>query len=138
MADHPKERQYPLILIAAGILLYLLGALIHAGTAGILPTFTAVIELGVLQTVLLVVAAIIVATVLKIGFGDVGSAALKFAGAALFCGAISSVIPMGWLVADVVFLGLVAWLFEIEITYAIVLAFVYFLVASGAVMLLRH
>ncbi len=96
-----------------------------------------VIIVGLVQTILLVIAAIIVATALKVSFGEVPSAILKFAAAALASGAIATLIPVGGIVALFIFLGLIMWLFELEITYAIAVTFVYFLASFGVGFALR-
>ena len=88
MSDHPKERQIPLILIAVGVVVYVLAALVHAGPDGVGATLPAVLMIGIVQTAILIGAAILVATMLSVSFGPIPSAALKFAGAALVSGLV--------------------------------------------------
>jgi hypothetical protein len=129
MTDDSRERKIPLILIAAGVLIYVAAAFARAGSAGVGATLVGVLIGGAIQTALLIAAALVVGTLLKVSFGDLPSAALKFAGAALVSGGIATLIPYGGILALFVFLGLVMWLFEVELTYAVVLTVVYFAVS---------
>lgn len=137
MSDHAKERQIPLILIILGVGLYVLAAFIRTGPAGVGPTLLAVLIGGLVQTAILIGAALLVATLLGVSFGSVPSAALKFAGAALASGGVAAVIPFGGIVALFVFLGLIMWLFELELTYAVVLTVVYLVVSFAVAFVLR-
>jgi len=137
MSDHPKERQIPAALIVAGIALYVLAAFVRAGPAGVGPALVGVLIGGAVQTVLLVVVALAVAASAGVSFGTPGSAALKFAAAALVSGGVAALIPYGGLVALFVFLGLVMWLFELELTYAVLLTVVYLAVSVGVALALR-
>jgi hypothetical protein len=124
-----KERKIPLIMIAAGLALYLLAAFMHAGPSGVLPTLLAVLVVAVVQTAVLIGAAFIVAAMMSVSFGDVQSAILKFAGITLASGGLASVISFGGnFVALFIFLGLVMWLFELELTYSIALTVIYFVI----------
>jgi hypothetical protein len=129
MSEHATERQIPLSLIAVGLVLYAVAAFLHAGTRGVAPVLFIVTIGGVFQTVLLIIAAFLVATLLSVSFGDFRSATLKFAGAVLASGGLGAIIPLGGIVPSVVFLGVIIWLFELEIPYAIALTVVYFLLA---------
>lgn len=137
MSEHSTERQIPLILIGVGLLLYAIAAFVHAGTAGVAPVLFAVVVGGIIQTILLIGAAFLVSAVLSVSFGDFRSAILKFAGAALASGGLGAIVPAGGIVASVVFLGLILWLFELEVPYAIALAFAYFLLTIVVAMGLR-
>ena len=129
MPEHAKERQIPLALIGLGLALYVVAAFVRAGAAGVGPTLLAVMIGGVVQTVILVATAFLLATVLSISFGNVGSAILKFAAAALVSGAVAALIPFGGIVALFVFLGLIMWLFELEVPYAVALTILYLVVS---------
>jgi hypothetical protein len=129
LSKHATERQAPLILIVIGLACYAVAAFMHAGTRGVGPVLLVVIAGAVAQTILLILAAFLVATFLNVSFGDFRSAILKFAGAALAAGGLGAIIPVGGIVAAVVFLGLIIWLFELEVPYAAALAVVYFLLA---------
>lgn len=137
MADHPKERQIPLALIGIGLALYVLAAFVHAGAAGVGSLLISALIVGAVQTILLILAAFLVASVMSISFGDARSAVRKFAGATVFGGGLGTLLPMGSIVALFIFLGLVMWLFELELTYAIALTVAYFVVSFGVVILLR-
>lgn len=129
MAEHAKERQIPLALIGLGVALYVVAAFVRTGAAGVGPTLVAVLIAGAVQTAILIGAAFLLATVLNISFGDVGSALLKFAGAALVSGAVGALIPWGGIIALFVFLGLIMWLFELEVPYAVALTILYLVVS---------
>ena len=129
MSEHATERRIPLILIAVGLVLYAVAAFIYAGTRGVLPVLLIVIVGGFIQTVLLIAAAYLVATFFSVSFGDFRSAILKFAGAALASGGLGAVIPLGGIVASFTFLGLIIWLFELELPYAIALSVAYFVLS---------
>lgn len=137
MSDHPKERQIPYVLIAVGLAMYAIAAIAFAGPRGVAPTLLAVSIGAVVQTALLIAAALIVGSVLSVGFGTMQSAALKFAAVSLVSGGVGVLVPAGWIIALFVFLGLVVWLFEIEMTYAVVLTVVYFLVTWLVGIILR-
>src|SRR4051812_35859224 len=104
LSEHATERQIPLILIAVGLALYAVAAFMHAGTRGVAPVLFIVTIGAIIQTVLLILAAYLVATFLSVSFGDFRSAMLKFAGAALASGGLGAIIPVGGIVASVVFL----------------------------------
>jgi len=131
-----STKRLPLILIGVGLLLYLLAAVIHPNDAGVFATMLAVVIIGVVQTVLLVAAAFIVALLIKEGFDEVPTAILRFAAASLFSGGLSAVIPYGGIVALFVFLGLIVWLFDIEMFQAVILTVVYMFISFGVVALL--
>lgn len=137
-AEHKQTsaKRLPLILIGVGLLLYLLAAVIHPNDAGVFATMLAVVIIGVVQTVLLVAAAFIVALLIKEGFDEVPTAILRFAAASLFSGGLSAVIPYGGIVALFVFLGLIVWLFDIEMFQAVILTVVYMFISFGVVALL--
>jgi hypothetical protein len=137
MSDHAKERQIPIILVALGFTLYVLAAFVHTGSQGVGPTLVVVLVGGAVQTAILIGAALLVGTLLSVSFGSVSSAALKFAGAALASGGLAAVIPFGGIVALFVFLGLIMWLFELELTYAVVLTVVYFVISYAVGLVLR-
>ena len=99
MSEHATERQIPLILIGLGVVLYAIAALVNAGSRGVVPVLLIVIIAGVFQTILLIIAAFIVAAVLRVSFGEFRSAILKFAGAALASGGLGAIIPYGGIVS---------------------------------------
>jgi hypothetical protein len=134
MAQHATERQIPQILIGLGLVCYAIAAFVHAGTRGVMPVLTAVAIGALIQTILLICAAFIVAAVLNVSFGDFNSAVVKFSGATLASGGLGAIIPMGGIVSSVVFLALILWLFELELPYAIALTVVDFLLTFAVAM----
>jgi hypothetical protein len=137
LTDHAKERQIPLVLIGLGLALYVVAAFVRTGPQGVGPTLLAVLLGGVAQTAILVAAAFLLATVIGISFGEVGPAVLKFAAAALVGGAVSALIPYGGIVAIFVFLGLIMWLFELEVPYAVALTILYLVVSFAVAFVIR-
>lgn len=131
-----SAKRLPLILIAVGFLLYFIAAIVHRSEAGLFGTMLGVVIIGIVQTVLLVAAAFIVALLIKEGFDDVPTAILRFAAAALLSGGLSAVIPYGGIIALFVFLGLIVWLFDIEMFQAVILTVVYMFISFGVVALL--
>ena len=129
MSQNASERQVPLALIVVGLALYAVGAMMHSGSQGVAAVLPVVIVGGMIQTILMILAAFVVASMLKVSFGDFRSAALKFAGAALASGGLGAVIPLGGLLAALVFLCLIIWLFELEVSYAAVFTVIYFVLA---------
>jgi hypothetical protein len=87
-------------------------------------TLVTVLIVGNVQTLLLILAAYIVAGVLKVSFGDFRTASLKFFGASLAAGGVGAIIPGLGIVTGVIFLALIMWLFELELPYAIALTIV--------------
>ena len=61
---------------------------------------------------------------------------MRFAAASLLSGGLSAVIPYGGIVALFVFLGLIVWLFDIEMFQAVILTVVYMFISFGVVALL--
>lgn len=137
MSEHATERRIPLILIVVGLALYAVAGFVRAGSAAVAPVLMVVILGGIVQTILLIAAAFIVAMMLNVSFGDFRSAVLKFAGATLASGGLGAIIPFGGIVAAVIFLGLILWLFELEVPYAIVLAVVDFVLSFALAVVIR-
>jgi hypothetical protein len=137
MAEHATERQIPQILIGVGLACYAISAFVHAGTRGVMPVLTVVAIGALIQTILLISAAFIVASFLSVSFGDFNSAIVKFCAATLLSGGLGAIIPMGGIVSAVIFLALILWLFELELPYAIALTVVYFLLTIAVAVVLR-
>jgi hypothetical protein len=126
-----------MILIGVGVALYVTAAMVHAGTAGVAPLLIAVMVAGTIQTILLIGAAFLVSTMLSVSFGDFRAGVLKFSAAVLVSGGVGAIIPLGGFLATIVFLGLILWLFELEVPYAVALTVVYFLLSIVVAMGLR-
>lgn len=129
MSSHATERQIPFVLIGVGIVLYVVAAIVHAGTAGVAPVLTAVLIGGSVQTILLIAAAFVVSSLLSVSFGDFRAAVLKFSAAVLASGGLGAILPVWGFLATVVFFALILWLFELEVPYAIALTVVYFAIS---------
>lgn len=137
MTGASTERQIPLLLAAAGIVLYAVAAVTHAGAGGVPLVLFAVLVGAIIQTVLLIAAAFLASAVLNIGFGDLNAAVLKFAGITLFSGAIAALFPLGGLIGSVLFLVLLLWLFDLEWQYAFALGIAYYVVSLLAAVIIR-
>ncbi len=122
------ERKIPSLLIAGGLVLYVVAALIRAGTGSVMPVLVAAIVALVVQTILLIASAFVIAAILRISFGDSNSAMLKFAAAVIASGSIEALIPTRGILATAVFFVLVLWLFELDVAYVVALMVGYFLI----------
>jgi hypothetical protein len=67
----------------------------------------------------------VTASILHTGFGELRSAFLKLAAIIVFSGSLSAIIPYGGLLVLFVYLGLLMWLFGLEIREAIVFAIIF-------------
>ncbi len=122
----PKERQIPLALLGAGFLLCFVAAWrlatpAHGFAEMVGPLFA---RLG-LQTALLFVGALVTAKLINVSFGAVGSAILKLAAIALFPGALAAAINIAfvsWAVAILLYLFLLAYLFDLDLREALIFA----------------
>lgn len=122
----PKDRSIPLILIGLGVAGLALAPMIRGAQAS-----GAVINI-VMATIHLAIFLVVglgLASMLSIGLGDMKSAALKFTGICLFSSAVAAMIPLGLVIAFVVFMALTMWLFEIEVPYGAGFAVVFTLIA---------
>lgn len=137
MNDEAKDRQIPIVLIVVGLILYAIAAFTRSGPAGAASVVVAALVLGLVQTVLLTLAAFIASSIMGISFGELPTAALKFAGVALVVGGLSAILPWAGLIWLVVFLGLVVYLFELQIGYAIGLTIIYWLLGLILAVALR-
>ena len=124
MESFPKEKQIPMALNAVGTGIIVLSAIIKQGSSSISHALTVAMLGGAIQTVLLIAAAFLVAMMLKVSFGELNSAILKFCGITMFCWGLRLILPMGGFLNLFVFLGLVMWLFELEMPYVIALTVV--------------
>lgn len=130
MPGEAKETKIPLIGIGLGLALYLVRALAFPGASGFIRTLGSVLIAALISTVVLIIAALIVSTLLKVSFGDPRTAILKFAAASLLSGAVSSYVSpyIGIFIGLFVFLGIVMYLFELEVPYALALGAAYFVI----------
>jgi hypothetical protein len=120
----PSEVVVPIVLLVAGLLLFWAGALWRANpkVASLAMGFIAVA--AVLETVLGIVAAYATSSISGISFGELRTAALKLAGILVFTGSLAFLIPFGGLIAFFVYLGLLVWLFELDMREAMLFAVV--------------
>jgi hypothetical protein len=129
MASKTANRPLPLALIGVGVALYVIAALVRTGSSGVMPTLFILWIAGMINCVIMLVVAFVVAALFSVSFGDIPSAILNFAAASLVAGGIAALIPMGWIIALFVFLGIIMWLFELEMTYAVAFTVIYLFVS---------
>lgn len=129
--DHSlTERKIPVGLIIVGELIFVVGGLLKYGSnVGLLLAFIGIST--VVGTLLMLIAAYVTAMVCSISFGDLASAALKLAGIYIFSSALGAFLPSGYgfLLRTTVFVLLMMWLFDLELTYVIAFTAVNFVVS---------
>jgi hypothetical protein len=111
-----KEIKIPLALIVIAVVLYgVHGAAMEEG-GGVGYALQVLLVTAVIGVPLGIIACLIVAKVLSVGFGDARTAALKLAAIFLFPGAVALFLPAGldWLIATALYLLLLLWLLELE------------------------
>jgi hypothetical protein len=119
MAEDAREKTIPLVLI--GLAIVILG-----GRAVLLPgmetaEFLLVFGFGMGLMVLIgILACFISAAVLNVSFGELGPATLKLAGMLSFTYAASSRIVGGFIVAGILLVIFLVWLFDLEPGEAII------------------
>lgn len=111
------EVKAPLAILGTCLLLLVVAGFVGAGAAGAGAT---IVGLGVVlafNIVLGIVGLYVAAALLQIEFGHVGTAVIKLAAVFSASVAVGAFLPdpiLGWLVALVIYLGLLAWLFALE------------------------
>lgn len=128
MPADPKDKSIPLILLGVGVLVLIVRGMFFAGPAGAGATLAALAIVTAIGTTLMVFAAILTAKLIGASFGELGSAVLKFAAIYVFAAALGALIPFGGIVVFFVSLGLLMWLFDIEMMQAVVFSVVLWVV----------
>jgi hypothetical protein len=135
-ARNAKDYVIPSALLALGIVIYLLYAFIVGGAAGLQGMLVYLPVRLLVQVVLGVAACMITVKIMGSAFGYLGSAILKLAAIFVFPSAATFFIPhVGWLIALLLYWGLIEWLFELDAMETIVLAIVIWCVNAGAILL---
>lgn len=125
-----KDFTYPLALLLIGVVVFV-GYGLFLGEAS--PSQT-LLTLGIITTVQVIIGIIgcyIVASMMSIGFGTLGTASLKLAAVMVFPDAMSLLVPIpfvNWIVALVLYFSLLAWLFSLDVTETFVLVVVLFII----------
>jgi hypothetical protein len=130
--DAAKERQIPIGLMIAGLVLFVVAGLFRAGATGTAMMLAALGVVAVIGVGLMLLAAFITASITSVRFGDLRGALLKFAGIYLFSSGVSAVLGGGWLgalISIAVFFSLLVWLFELETPYAVAFTLIYLVVS---------
>lgn len=123
MTDADKERKIPAVLIAVGVVLYVVAGFLRQGAGGIVSVLVFVGVASAVGVGLMVVAAFITAKITGTSFGELDSAVLKLSAIYLFPSAVAGLIPvplLNSLVAAAIAFSLLIWLFDLEVPYAIV------------------
>lgn len=113
--DDAREVKIPLILLVFGVVIYVVAGVVGAGAAG-----AAIVLLGIAIQIVLGVAlgiagCFLAAKLLDTSYGPIDTACLKLAAVIVFPSAIAAFIPIfGWLVALLIYWGLLAMLFDLE------------------------
>ena len=132
--NNPRDTVVPWVLIGVGVAGYVLAAALADA-----PLAQLLVGLGLLalvQVLLMVGAAYLTAMLTGTSFGDLSTAFVKLAGVVLCAGAVGALIPFGGLLSFFVFLGLMLWLFELEVWQAVVFAIVLWAVQFAVAMVL--
>jgi len=123
-----KDVTIPLVLIVLGFLGFAFAGYRALGPQGPAIVMAYVGVWTFIGTGLMVLAAYVTAGFLSVSFGELGPASLKLAAVYLFPAAVALVIPMGWIAALFLWLGLLMWLFELEMYQAVIFAIIFLLV----------
>ena len=132
-----SELVVPLVLLVLGLIIFSIAAVNRAGAWS--PVVMGIILLAAaIETALGIGAAYLTAMVLGTSFGELRTAIVKLAAIIIFCGALASVIPFGWIIVLFVYFGLLMWLFGLETFEAGVFAVIFTGVRFLAVILLTQ
>lgn len=126
-----KHWHAPVILIGCAFAMYIALGLYWGGVQEAAIWGLVAVASGVIETVLLVASAFLVAALFNIGFGEFWFATLRLAAAALFSNAVGAIIPflcLDSIVALIVFVGLAMKLLDLEFFEAALLTMVYVVV----------
>jgi hypothetical protein len=124
MKNDPKDLQIPLVLIVLGLIIYGIGGFNRTGTNGAAAQVSGVLMAAGIGTAVMIFAAFVTASLVGVSFGELGPAALKLAAIYIFPASIASLIPFGILLAFFIWLGLLMWLFELEVFQAVIFTIV--------------
>ena len=120
-----KEVKIPLALIAIGLAIFIVLGFHRAGPVGAAASLAALAVGLIFGVTMGVIACFITARIMDAYFGYLKTAILKLAAIFIATGAVSAIIPVvGWLLGLVLYFGLLAWFFELEMLEVIVLSLV--------------
>jgi hypothetical protein len=134
----PKDRELPIAMIGASVVLFFLIGLIKIGFGLTLKVLIVQLILSAIIAVAVVAATILLADTLKLSLGDRNTAALKVAAAAIASALVVSALALlislfagivGTIIAAVLFFLAVSFLFSLPPDKAGILTAVYFVVA---------
>jgi hypothetical protein len=128
MKSDPKDVQIPLVLVVLGFLLFAITGYRLSGAGGPAVMMAYIGVATVLGTILMIAAAFVTAKLIGASFGELSTASLKLAAIYIFPAAIGSLMPFGGFLAFFIWLGLLLWLFELEVYQAVVFAIVLWVV----------
>lgn len=120
-----------LVLMGIGIALTMLYLFTHLEGRSAAAAMGGLAVLMVVQAALGIGAAFLVAMVIGSSFGELRSAGVKIAAILFFCAGIGVWLPMGGLVVLFVYLGLLMWMFGLQMYEAVIFAIVFSVVRFG-------
>lgn len=114
-----------LVLMGIGAILILIYYLNHLDGRSTVVAMGIVAAIMLVQVVLGIGVAFAVAMLIGSSFGELRSAGVKLAGILFFCAGIDVWLPMGWLVVLFVYLGLLMWMFGLQVYEAVIFAIIF-------------
>jgi hypothetical protein len=114
-----------LIMLGVGLAGVLIWSLLNVGVKNAAVMMLILGVATIIQVVIGVAVAFLVAMVINCSFGELRTAWLKLAGIIVLCLALNLWIPLGGLVTFFVYLGLLAWAFQLQIYEALIFAVVF-------------
>lgn len=113
------ELVIPLILVVVGLRVFGIWGYSSFGARGAMVAMGLVFVIAAVLTVLGVASAFITAAIMSTSFGELRTAFLKFAGIILLTSGLAALIPYGGLIVLAIYLGLLVWLFGVEMKEAL-------------------
>ncbi len=133
----PKDYLYPAMLLAAGVLAYLVHAFVKSGMGGVGGMLLYLPIQIIVQVIVGVVACLLTVRIMGTTFGYLTSAIVKLAAIFVFPTSVTAFIPyVGGLIALIIYWGLLEWLFELDPMETIVLSLVIWGLNAGVILLL--
>ena len=127
-----KETTIPIVLSVVGALIFLVYGLTAGGFTAAGAIVVALAIWLIVGVGLALLACFLASALLGPDYGKLGPATLKLTAAFLFPTAIGLLIPgIGWLVSLALYLGLIGWLFQLDIWETVLTAILIFLVRLG-------
>jgi hypothetical protein len=124
----PKDSTIPTVLIVIAFILIAIAGYRMGGADGPLQAIMILSIASLITTTLMIFAAFITASLIGVSFGELRTASLKLSAIYLFSTALALFIPYGGILIFFLWLGLLMWLFELEVYQAVVFSIVLWVV----------